>query len=99
MARELILYGLQAVTAGANPIILKRGIDKTCNYLVQRLKEKSRKVQGREDIKNVAAISAGNDDFIGGMIADALDKVGSDGVLSIETSNSFETTIEVQEGM
>lgn len=99
LAREIILYGLQAVTAGANPIILKRGIDKTCAFLVEQLQKKARKVQGTDDIKNVATISSGNDESIGDMIADALDKVGSDGVLTIETSNSFETTVEVQEGM
>ena len=51
LARDLIMFGLQNVTAGANPIMLKRGIDKTCTFLVDKLKEKARKVQGREDIK------------------------------------------------
>ncbi|KAG2452268.1 hypothetical protein HYH02_003292 [Chlamydomonas schloesseri] len=99
LAREMIHYGLQSVTAGANPIAVKRGLDKTAEYLVGKLKEHAKPVKGREDIKNVASISAGNDNFIGEMIADALDKVGSNGVLSIETSNSTETVVEVQEGM
>ncbi|GLC52828.1 Chaperonin 60 subunit alpha 1, chloroplastic [Pleodorina starrii] len=99
LAREMIHFGLQAVTAGANPIAVKRGLDRTAEYLVGRLRENAKPVKGREDIKNIAAISAGNDDFIGTMIADALDKVGSNGVLSIETSNSTETVVEVQEGM
>jgi len=99
LAREMIHFGLQAVTAGANPISIKRGIDKTTNYLVNKLKDYSRPVKGSSDIKSVAAISAGNDEEIGRMIADALDKVGADGVLSIESGNSLETTVEVQEGM
>ena len=99
LAREMIHYGLQAVTAGANPIMIKRGIDKTTAFLVDKLQEYARPVKGSEDIKNVASISAGNDEEIGQMIADALDKVGADGVLSIESGNSLETTVEVQEGM
>ena len=66
---------------------------------VGKLKDAARPVKGSEDIRNVASISAGNDEEIGAMIADALDKVGADGVLSIESSNSLETTVEVQEGM
>jgi chaperonin GroL len=99
LAREMIHFGLQAVTAGANPISIKKGIDKTTDFLVEKLKSLSRPVKGSEDIRNVASISAGNDDEIGQMIADALDKVGSDGVLAIESGNSLETTVEVQEGM
>lgn len=99
LAREMIHYGLQAVTAGANPISIKRGIDKTTDFLIEKLKELSRPVQGSADIKSVASISAGNDDEIGQMIADALDKVGADGVLAIEDSQSLETTVDVQEGM
>ncbi|CAL8466439.1 g5975 [Coccomyxa elongata] len=99
LAREMIHYGLQAVTAGSNPITLKKGIDKTCEFLVAKLKEVARPVKGTEDIKSVASISAGNDTAIGALIADALEKVGADGVLSIETGNGLETTVEVQEGM
>jgi chaperonin GroL len=99
LAREMIHFGLQFVTAGANPISIKKGIDKTCEFLVGQLRELSRPVTGSEDIRNVASISAGNDEEIGKMIADALDKVGADGVLAIESSNSIETTVEVQEGM
>ena len=99
LAREMIHYGLQAVTSGANPISIKKGIDKTTNYLMEKLLENSRPVKGSEDIRSVAAISAGNDDEIGKMIADALDKVGADGVLAIESSQGLETVVEVQEGM
>lgn len=66
---------VQAVTSGANPINIKRGIDKTCAFLVERLKENAVPVSGRNDIRSVASISAGNDNAIGEMIADALDKV------------------------
>eukprot|EP00250_Pteridium_aquilinum_P012836 c20975_g1_i1 orf=270-2078(+) len=99
LARELIRLGLLNVTSGANPIAVKKGIDKTVAALVEELKKKSRPVKGREDIKAVASISAGNDDAIGTMIADAIDKVGPDGVLSIESSSSFETSVTVEEGM
>lgn len=99
LAREMIHFGLQAVSAGANPVSVKKGIDKTCTFLVEKLGEKAKQISGPKDIKSIATISAGNDDMIGSMIAEALDKVGADGVLSIETSNSLETTVEVQEGM
>lgn len=127
LAREMIKLGLLSVTSGANPVSLKRGIDKTVQGLVEELEKKSRAVEGRDDIKGtvalifckliqqifntfqlsridfifiaaVATISAGNDELIGTMIADAIDKVGPDGVLSIESSSSFETTVEVEEG-
>eukprot|EP01018_Ginkgo_biloba_P029793 Gb_32466 [translate_table: standard] len=99
LARELINLGLLNVASGANPVSVKKGIDKTVQALVEELKSKSRPVKGREDIKAVASISSGNDEFVGTMIADAIDKVGPDGVLSIESSSSFETTVNVEEGM
>jgi chaperonin GroL len=99
LAREIIKLGLLCVTSGANPVSIKKGIDKTVVGLIEELEKKSRHVKGRDDIKAVATISAGNDELIGAMIADAVDKVGSDGVLSIESSSSFETTVEVEEGM
>ncbi|QDZ22544.1 chaperonin Cpn60 [Chloropicon primus] len=99
LARELIKYGLQYIESGANPINVKKGIDKACEFLITELRKKAKPIEGRDDIKAVASISAGNDDSVGEMIAEALDKVGADGVLSIESSSGFETTIEVQEGM
>lgn len=99
LAAEIIKYGIQVVTSGANPVAVKRGIDKTCTFLLGKLKENSRPVNGFDQIKAVAAISAGNDESIGKMIAEALDNVGADGVLSIESSSSLETLVEVQEGM
>jgi chaperonin GroL len=99
LARELIKLGLLNVTSGANPVAIKKGIDKTVAGLIVELKNRAKPVQGRDVIKAVATISAGNDDFVGTLIADAVDKVGPDGVLSIESSSSFETTVSVEEGM
>ncbi|XP_043705809.1 ruBisCO large subunit-binding protein subunit alpha-like [Telopea speciosissima] len=99
LAREIIKLGLLSVTSGANPVSIKKGIDKTVQGLVEELGRKARAVKGSDDIKAVASISAGNDEVIGTMIADAINKVGSDGVLSIESSSSFETTVDVEEGM
>ncbi|KAJ0771714.1 putative chaperonin Cpn60/TCP-1 family, groEL-like apical domain superfamily [Helianthus annuus] len=99
LAREIIKLGLLSVTSGANPVSVKKGIDKTVAFLIEELEKRARPVKGRDDIKAIAAISAGNDNIIGSMIADAIDKVGSDGVLSIESSSSFETTVDVEEGM
>ncbi|URD84866.1 RuBisCO large subunit-binding protein subunit alpha [Musa troglodytarum] len=99
LAREIIKLGLLSVTSGANPVSIEKGIDKTVNGLVEEVEKKARPVKGPSDIKAVASISAGNDEFIGTMIADAIDKVGPDGVLPIESSSSFETTVDVEEGM
>ncbi|KAG6436148.1 hypothetical protein SASPL_101032 [Salvia splendens] len=99
LAREVIKLGLLSVTSGANAVAVKKGIEKTVQGLVDELEKKARPVKGRDDIKAIASISAGNDEIIGTMIADAIDKVGPDGVLSIESSSSFETTVDVEEGM
>ncbi|EYU18802.1 hypothetical protein ABFS82_04G197300 [Erythranthe guttata] len=99
LAREIIKLGLLSVTSGANPVSLKKGIDKTVVGLINELENRARPIKGRDDIKAIATISAGNDESIGAMIADAVDKVGPDGVLSIESSSSFETTVDVEEGM
>ena len=99
LAREMIHFGLQVVTAGANPVSVKKGIDKTCDFLVGKLRGLAKPVQGSADIRSVATISAGNDEAIGDLIAEALETVGADGVLTIESSNGLETTVEVQEGM
>ncbi|KAK8956430.1 hypothetical protein KSP40_PGU014440 [Platanthera guangdongensis] len=99
LAREIIKLGLLSVTSGANPVSVKKGIDKTVAALVEELEKKSRPVKGSGDIKAIASISSGNDEVVGNMIADAIDKVGPDGVLSIESSSSFETTVDVEEGM
>jgi chaperonin GroEL (HSP60 family) len=95
----MIRLGLQSVTAGANPISINRGIDKTRRWLTDKLEELAKPINGSSDIKAVASISAGNNDEIGQMIADAIEKVGADGVLSIENGNGLDTVVEVEEGM
>ncbi|KAM5587139.1 chaperonin 60 subunit alpha 2, chloroplastic [Rosa sericea] len=99
LTREMIKGGLLAVAFGANPISLKKGMEKTVSELVKVLKEKSLPVKGRNDIKAVASISAGNDEFIGNLIAEAIEKIGPDGVISIESSSSFEMSVIVEEGL
>ncbi|KAA3460982.1 chaperonin 60 subunit beta 4, chloroplastic [Gossypium australe] len=105
LARSMIKFGLLAVSFGANPVSLKRGMDKTVKELVKDLKKKSLPVKARKEIKvyllfiAVASISAGNDDFIGNLIAEAIEKVGPDGVISLESSSSSETFVIIEEGM
>ncbi|XVF46020.1 hypothetical protein PTKIN_Ptkin02bG0254500 [Pterospermum kingtungense] len=99
LARAMIKFGLLAVTFGANPVALRRGMDKTVKELVKVLKKKSLPVKGSENIKAVASISAGNDEFIGNLIAEAIGKIGPDGVISIESSSSSETSVIIEEGM
>ncbi|TSC95757.1 MAG: chaperonin GroEL [Parcubacteria group bacterium Athens1014_10] len=99
LAQAMIKEGLKNVAAGANPIIIKRGIEKGVEAIVKELKEKiSRPVHGKEEKKDVAAISA-NDAAIGELIADAMERVGNNGVITIEESKSFNTEVEVVEGM
>ncbi|XP_078438029.1 ruBisCO large subunit-binding protein subunit alpha-like [Wolffia australiana] len=99
LSREMIRLGLLAVDSGANPVALKRGIDKAVSELVKRLKNMCTPINGSSDIKAIASISAGNDDFVGELIAKAIDQIGPDGVIMIESSPTSETTIEIQEGM
>ncbi|KAJ8567780.1 hypothetical protein K7X08_019988 [Anisodus acutangulus] len=99
LAREMIKAGLLAVTFGANPVSMKKGMEQTVRELVKTLKKKSHPVRGNDDIKAVASISAGNDEFIGSLIAEAIKKIGPDGVICIESSSSAETSVMVEEGM
>lgn len=99
LAREIIKSGLLAVAFGANPVSLKNGMEKTVKELVKILKEKSLPVTGSDDIKAIASISAGNDEFIGNLIAETINKIGPDGIISIESSSSSETSVVVEEGM
>ena len=99
LAQAIIHEGLKNVTAGANPMFLKRGIEKAVEAVVADLKKRSKEVNSRDQIANVAAISANNDREIGTLIADAMEKVGKDGVITIEEAKGMETTLEVVEGM
>ena len=98
LAQAIIDEGVKNVTAGANPIILKRGIDKAVNTTVEDIKKSARQVENKEAIAQVASVSA-NDKEIGELIADAMEKVGKDGVITVEDSQTFETTCDVVEGM
>lgn len=99
LAREMIALGLRQVEAGANPVAVKRGIDRAAAAAVAALSRLSRPVNGDADVRAVATVSAGNDAEVGAMIADAIARVGSDGVLSVESGRGLETTVEVAEGM
>ena len=98
LAQALIREGMKNVTAGANPMILKKGISKAVDVSVETLKANSKQVEGTKDIARVATISAA-DEFIGKLIAEAMDKVGNDGVITVEESKTAETYSEVVEGM
>ena len=99
LAQIIVKEGLKNVTAGANPMALKKGIDKAVEVVVQNIAAKSIKVSSKQDIANVGTISANNDKEIGNLIADAMDKVGKDGVITVEEGRTFETTLDVVEGM
>ncbi len=99
LAQAIFTQGLKNVVAGANPTALKRGIDKAIEKVVAYLKEMSKEVEGKTEIAQVGAISANNDESIGKLIADAMEKVGKDGVITVEEAKSIETTLEVVEGM
>ncbi len=99
LAQSIVREGLRNVAAGANPIQLKKGIDKSTQCLVDEIAKASRKVENRSAIAQVASISAGNDMAIGELIADAMDKVGKDGVITVEESKSLGTTLKFVEGM
>ncbi len=99
LAQAMVREGLKNVVAGANPILVKKGIEKAVNICVAKIKEMSKQIEGREAIAQVATISSGNDEEIGNLIADAMDKVGTDGVITVEESKSMGTTLEVVEGM
>ncbi|HPP01541.1 MAG TPA: chaperonin GroEL, partial [bacterium] len=99
LAEAIYREGLKYVTAGANPIAVQRGIQAATEAVVKNLQSQSRKVKDRSEIANVATISANGDSSIGEIIADAMDKVGKDGVITVEEAKSLDTTLEVVEGM
>ncbi len=99
LAEAIFKEGLKNVTAGSSPMYIKRGIDKAVNTVVEELKKLSRPVKENKEIEQVATISANSDAVIGKMIADAMDKVGKDGTITVEEAKSVETTLDVVEGM
>lgn len=99
LAEAIYSEGLRNVAAGANPMGLKRGMEKAVQHVVGELKNKSKKIKDKQEIEQVATISANNDKEIGEIIARAMDRVGKDGTITVEEAKGFETTLEVVEGM
>ena len=99
LAQAIVREGLKNLTAGANPMSMKRGIDKAVELAVEKIKSCSKSVDTKEGIAQVATISAGNNTEIGELIAEAMDRVGHDGVITVEESKSFGTNLKVVEGM
>ncbi|MCL2804678.1 MAG: chaperonin GroEL [Treponema sp.] len=99
LAYSLVKEGLKSVAAGMTPLELKRGIDKAVAIAVEEIKKNSKDIKDKEEISHVASVSANNDTEIGKTIADAMDKVGKDGVITVEESKTLDTSIEFVEGM
>ena len=99
LAEAIYNEGLKAVAAGMNPMSLKRGIDKAVAAVVEELKKPSRKVKDKAEIAQVGTISANNDSTIGNLLADVMEKVGKDGVITVEEGKSLDTVLDVVEGM
>jgi len=99
LAESIFKEGIKNVAAGANPMILKKGIEKAVNKLTDKIADISEPVEGKDAVSQIASISAGNDDEVGNLIAEAMEKVGQDGVISVEESKSMGTSLEVVEGM
>ncbi len=99
LAQGIVREGLKNVTAGANPTAIKRGLDKGVKAVVEEIKRMSKPLPGKKEIAQVGSISANNDEEIGQLIADAMEKVGKDGVITVEEAKSTETSLDVVEGM
>jgi len=99
LAHAMVKEGLRNVAAGSNAIALKRGIDKATHYLVDQIAQHAKQVEDSKAIAQVGSISAGNDEEVGQMIANAMDKVGKEGVISLEEGKSMTTELEITEGM
>lgn len=99
LAEAIYSEGLRNVAAGANPLDLKNGMDRAVKVVVQELQQKSKKINNKNEIQQVATISANNDKEIGEIIANAMERVGKDGTITVEEAKGFETTLEVVEGM
>ena len=98
LAQAIVREGMKNVAAGANPMIIKKGIEAAVKKLVEEIKNSAQKVEGKDAISQVAAISSG-DEEIGALIADAMEKVGKDGVITVEESKTMTTNMTVVEGM
>ncbi|MCI6187860.1 MAG: chaperonin GroEL [Spirochaetia bacterium] len=99
LSYALVREGVKSVAAGMRPIEIKRGIDKAVKIVVDEIKKNAKPVKGADDITNIATISANNDPEIGKMLADAIEKVGKDGVITVEESKNMEMTVDTVEGM
>ncbi len=99
LAQAIFREGVKNVTAGANPMALQRGVQRATEVAVADLERQSKKVKGRDELANVASVSANNDREIGELIAEAMDKVGRDGVVTVEESRTLETELDIVEGM
>jgi chaperonin GroEL len=99
LAQAIVREGLKNVAAGANPVALRKGIDKGVECLVGEIRKTAKAVDSKAAIQQVASVSSGNDDFVGELIAEAMDKVGQEGVITIEESKSMGTSLRVVEGM
>nr|QUE29542.1 GroEL [Erythrotrichia foliiformis] len=99
LAHAMVKQGLKSLAAGSNPMAIKRGIEKACAFIVNQITELAKPVENLEDIASVASISAGNDKEIGDMIAQAIKKVGREGIISLEEGKSTSTQLEITEGM
>lgn len=99
LSYALVREGVKSVAAGMTPIELKRGMDKAVKIAVEEIKKNAKPVKGADDITNIATISANNDPEIGKMLADAIEKVGKDGVITVEESKNMEMTVDTVEGM
>jgi len=99
LAQSIYSEGQKLVAAGTNPMAIKRGIEKGVGVVVEELKKMSKSIKGKNEIVQVGSISANNDEMIGKLISEAMDKVGKEGVITVEEAKSMETTLEVVEGM
>ena len=99
LARAIFKEGLRNIVAGSNPMAVRRGIDKAVEAAVEQLDKMAKTVSSKEEIAQVGAISANNDRVIGELLADAMEKVGKDGVITVEEGKTTETTLEFVEGM
>ena len=99
LAHSVVVEGLKAVAAGCNPMAVKRGVDRAVVVVIEELRRQAREVRGRDDIARVATVAANDDPAIGSLIADAIERAGADGVITVEEGRGIDSTLEVVEGM